>query len=320
MSFKKCFVILGLGALCVNAQAPLRQNASPVVMTVDGKDITAAEIQKILDLGQPDFMKLYKANPQAALMNWYVMLHLGHEGEQKKLDQTSPIKEILENNRMNLLAEAALNEEKNTYRVTPEMVQNYLAAHRAQYEESRIKAIYIAFKPAAAAPSTDTSAEGLQRAAQEALAANKAGRTESQAYELAADIVRQLRTGADFAKLAETYSDDPVSKGKGGDFGGIKANSPYPDDFRKAVLALEKGAISDPIHQSTGYYVVEVGEKGVPPFEQVRAEITDAIRQEHLTEFMQGLTGRFTPVIKDPSFFAPKQQSAAPSFTLPGRQ
>ena len=316
MHLKKCLAVLVLSGAFASGQPPLRQDTSPVVMTVDGKNVTAAEVQKILDIGEPAFLEAYRQNPQAALMNWYVIQHLGREAERLKLDQVSPQKEQLEAIRLKILAGAALNQELNGYPVSDQMIESYFATRRARYEESKIKAIYIAFKPGAAAAATGTSVEALQRAAQEAVAAGTSERTEAQAAARAADVVRQLRGGADFAKLVETYSDDGPSKSKGGDFGVVKAASNYPEDFRRTVMALEKGAISDPIRQATGFYIVRIEEKGVPPLAEVRAEISEAIRQDHLAEWAQGLNGRFNPVIKDPSFFAPKQQ---PAFTLPGR-
>jgi len=318
MDLKKCFAVLCLGAVAASAQGgPRRTDTSPVVMTVDGKDITAAEVQKILDLGQPDFLKQYQTNPQVALMNWFVMLHLGQEGARQKLDQVSPLKEQLETARLNALAGAAWNQELNGFPVSDQMIEAYFGTHKAQYERAQIKAIYISFKPGAITAS-GTSTEALQRAAQEALAATTTERTESQAAGLAAEVLRQLRSGTDFLKLVEAYSDDPPSKAKGGDFGVVKAGSPYPEDFRKAVMALEKGTISEPIRQATGFYIVRVEEKGFPPVSEVRAEISAEIRQQHVIDWAQGLNARFNPVIKDPSFFAPKQQQANP-FSIPGK-
>ena len=317
MDLGKCFAALCLGAAMASAQAPLRQSTSPVVMTVDGKDVTAADVQKIVELGQPQFLQQYQKDPQTALMNWYAMQHLGREGERQKLDEVSPLKEHLETYRLNLLAEAALNQELNTYPVSAEMVATYFNSHRAQYEQAHFKAIYIRFKPAEN-KSPGASAEAMQRAAQEALAATLTERSEADAAALAAEIVKQLRAGADFSKLVEAYSEDNISKANGGDFGVVKAGGPYPEDFRRAIMALEKGAIGDPIRQATGFYVVRVEEKGVPPIDQVRSEITGAIRQQHLADWMQAISARFNPVIKDPSFFAPKQQQPSP-FNVQGR-
>jgi len=318
MGLRKCFIALCLGAAAASAQAPLRQT-SPVVMTVDGKDITAADVQKIIDLGQPDFLKQYQTNPQTALMNWYSMLYLGREGERLKLDQVSPLKEQFETIKFNLLATVMLNQELNSYPVTAEMVETYFKDHREQYEQANFKAIYIRFKPAENR-TAGTSPEAMQRAAQEALAATLTERSEADAAALAAEIVKQLRAGADFSKLVETYSEDKISQAKGGDFGVVKVGGPYPEDFRKSIMALEKGAIGDPIRQSTGYYIVRVEEKGVPPIDQVRSEITDAIRQQHLIDWMQGINARFKPEIKDPSFFAPKPPQQGAPFSVTGRQ
>jgi peptidyl-prolyl cis-trans isomerase C len=164
-----------------------------------------------------------------------------------------------------------------------------------------MKAIYISFRNEAV--STDTSPEGLRRAAEQALTNAATKRSEAEAKTLADDLVKQLRAGADFAKLAETHSEDAPSKAKGGDFGILRNNNSYPEEFRRIVMALQPGAVSEPIRQGYGFYIIRVDAKTVPPVEEVRAEITEVIRQQHVQEWMNGLTTRFAPEIKDPAFF-----------------
>ena len=94
----------------------------------------------------------------------------------------------------------------------------------------------------------------------------------------------------------------------------VKPGGPYPDDFRRAVMLLDKGALSDPIRQPTGFYIVRIEEKGIPAVTDVRAEISETIRQQYVIDWAQGLNARFNPVIKDPSFFATKTQQPASPF------
>ena len=78
----------------------------------------------------------------------------------------------------------------------------------------------------------------------------------------------QLRGGADFAKLAEQYSEDPASKAAGGDFGVIKASSEYPAELKSAVFALKPGEVGA-LRQPTAYYIIRVEEKGPQPVNEV---------------------------------------------------
>ena len=92
-------------------------------------------------------------------------------------------------------------------------------------------------------------------------------------------IVTQLRGGADFAKLAEQYSEDAASKAAGGDFGVIKASSDYPAELKSAVFALKPGEISEPIRQPTAFYIVRLEEKGPQPVDEIREPIVHGAPQ-----------------------------------------
>ena len=123
----------------------------------------------------------------------------------------------------------------------------------------------------------------------------------------------QLRGGADFAKLAEQYSEDPASKAAGGDFGVIKASSEYPAELKSAVFALKPGEIGDRFASllRTTSFVVE--EKGPQPVNEVREPIVQALRNEHMNQWMKDMTANYQAVIKDPDFFKAPAAPAQPS-------
>lgn len=97
-----------------------------------------------------------------------------------------------------------------------------------------------------------------------------------------ADSVREaLVQGADFAQLAERYSDDPSSKTRGGDLGFFERGRMVPE-FSDTSFALPVGRISMPVKTTFGYHVIRVDEKkpeGIKPFDQVRAEIRRKMAQ-----------------------------------------
>ena len=282
------------------AQAP---GADPkkVVATVAGKDITAADVQKMTAMFSPQDLQQFQQNPQFILSQYFLFVHLAEEGEKRNLLEKSPYKEQYEGLKLQLLRNARLNDENNTFPVSAEMIDAYYKQHSSQYEQAKIKVIYIPFAGQVVPKGTDPAS--LKAAAEQAVQAGQSKRPEAEARTLANDIVKQLRGGADFAKLAEKYSEDTASKAAGGDFGFIKAVSDYPAELKTAVFALKPGEISEPIHQPTAFYIVRLEEKGLQPMEELRENIVLALRNEHMNLWMKEMNASYQAVIKDQDFF-----------------
>jgi peptidyl-prolyl cis-trans isomerase SurA len=79
-------------------------------------------------------------------------------------------------------------------------------------------------------------------------------RTKDEARALATEVAAKAKGGEDFAALASEYSDGPT-KTRGGDLGSFRAGRMVPE-FAKATLALEVGAISDPVETQFGFHVI----------------------------------------------------------------
>ncbi len=72
------------------------------------------------------------------------------------------------------------------------------------------------------------------------------------------DLAKQLKQGANFEKLAKSFSNDPGSAEKGGDLGWFVQGQMVPD-FEKAAFALNKpGSISDPVRTQFGYHLIQL--------------------------------------------------------------
>lgn len=92
-------------------------------------------------------------------------------------------------------------------------------------------------------------------------------RSDADALKLAQDVARQAKAGADFAKLAEKYSEDEGSKKQGGVAGWASAQpgqsaakepaASFVQEFTAASLALAKGEISNPVRSTFGYHVIK---------------------------------------------------------------
>src|ERR1017187_7409699 len=103
--------------------------------------------------------------------------------------------------------------------VTDQDLQAYYDQHRDEYREpEQVKVSHILIKTPLPAPGAkgDEKAVADQRAKAE-------------------DILKQLKAGGDFAKLAEKYSDDPGSAKSGGELGWIGRGRTVPE-FEKAAF------------------------------------------------------------------------------------
>lgn len=92
--------------------------------------------------------------------------------------------------------------------------------------------------------------------------------------------VKQLKGGADFAKLAKQLSDDPGSQDKGGDLG-FFGHGQMLAEFEKAAFGLAVNEISEPVKTSYGYHVIQVLErkeaKG-PDFDKAKGQLTKQLK------------------------------------------
>ena len=74
-------------------------------------------------------------------------------------------------------------------------------------------------------------------------------------------VLQQLSAGADFATLAKTASEDPLTKANGGDVGFVSKNSEDPNSLIVAASTLQPNQISGIIEGNDGFYLIKLLEK-----------------------------------------------------------
>jgi peptidyl-prolyl cis-trans isomerase C len=301
---KICAFILATATLLL-AQAP-PAGPNTVVTKIDGKDVTVEDIRQMLSTAPPSVMQAFQKDPKYAIQQVFMMRHMASEGDKLKLGERSPLKEQLEMERENIIAQAMLNQERDGYTVTLEQIKDYYAKNQARYQQVKIKVILIKFKPGApAAAAAVPTPQDVEAAAKAALAAvhDPASRPEAEARTLATDVVAKARGGSDFSKLVAEFSEDPTSKAADGDLGIVTSASTYSEDMKKVVFALKTGEVSDPLRQANGFYIIRIEEKSFQPVEELLDPISQQIRQNHLSEWLNGLSKRFEPSIENAEFF-----------------
>jgi peptidyl-prolyl cis-trans isomerase SurA len=94
------------------------------------------------------------------------------------------------------------------------------------------------------------------------------------AEQKANDVANQARANADFAKLAQTFSESG-SKDKGGDLGDVARGELLPD-LDKAVFNSAAGTVIGPLSTKSGWHILKVETRlpsEVPAFESLKEKI-----------------------------------------------
>ena len=131
------------------------------------------------------------------------------------------------------------------------------------------------------------------------------------------DVIKKLKAGADFGKLAAEVSTDKGSaQQNGGDLGWFKKTDMIPA-FSDAAFAMKKGEISStPVKSQYGYHVIQVLDTRtdpVPTLDSVRDKIRQALIQKYVREAVDKATNQVKIVRFDPNTGKPLADAPAPA-------
>ncbi|GGE45867.1 peptidylprolyl isomerase [Primorskyibacter flagellatus] len=143
---------------------------------------------------------------------------------------------------------------------------------------------------------TAVTDEAIQKA-YDATYANAEGETEFKAAHILVEteeeakaVAEEVKGGADFAEVAKAKSTGP-SGPNGGALGWFGKGMMVPE-FETAVMAMEPGAVSDPVKTQFGWHVIKLEEtrvKEAPALDEVRGELKAQVEQEAVKAHIDAL-------------------------------
>ena len=194
--------------------------------------------------------------------------------------------QVLKDLRTRMLSEKIFEEITSEVEVTDEDIQAYYEENKAQFEQPASREVrHILVK---------TQARANQ-------------------------IHRQLENGADFAKLAKEFSEDPASAEQGGNFTAQKGATVAP--FDEVAFELETGELSDPVKTQFGWHVIEAVADAEDAAMQELAEVEEQIsttlleekKNARINEWVQQLEDRFADQVAYAPGFEPPPEAETTS-------
>jgi peptidyl-prolyl cis-trans isomerase C len=230
---------------------------STTVATVNGKAITTEMLEVLAQAttGKP----LSEATPEQKDQMTEQLINVAlaaQEAERSGEAKTPEMRARLDLLQMQLLSQSASEKFNETNAVTDdELAAEYDARVAALPKEYRVRHILVEQK------------------------------------DVAESLIRDLKGGGNFAKLAATESKDPVSAPNGGELDWSTLNNML-EPFANAVKALEVGAVTpEPVQTRFGWHVIQLEEvraPQAPDFEAVKDRVKALVQQKkfqtHLDE------------------------------------
>jgi peptidyl-prolyl cis-trans isomerase D len=183
--------------------------------------------------------------------------------------------------------------------VTAEQVAAYYEGHPDEYnipEQIKLAYLHLSEKTLGAQIELDETALQAyfaehqsdflapeERKLRHILLAQQAGDATAQ-LTLAQDLLAQLRSGADFAELAQAHSEDSGSADMGGDLGWME-QSAFVKPFADAAFELAVGGLSEPVQTEFGYHLIQleaIRGGAEPDFADRRADVEAAYRAQQV--------------------------------------
>ena len=130
------------------------------------------------------------------------------------------------------------------------------------------------------------------------------GKDEAAVKKQAEDVLAKVKApGADFAKLANEYTEEEVGKTRGGDLDFFERGR-MAKEFEDAAFALQPGQMSGVVKSPFGYHIIKLTDRKPASkrgLEEVRAQIEDQIKWERAQNEAQRIVDEVAPLLKKPA-------------------
>jgi peptidyl-prolyl cis-trans isomerase C len=271
-------IMFTLAILGLFASLALAQEEDPVLGKAGDFIFRKSDFDRIISYTPAERQKYFTTNPQQkTVILKRIVEHRAIADLAKKegFDKKTEVKEQLEFLLNDYLAQEYLKKVvlKDIVITEEEIKKHYQENEKTYIYPAQAKARHILIKVAPNAPEEE----------------------KKKAKEKAEGLLKKVKDGEDFAKLAGEFSEDQATQKKGGDLGYFsKGRMVKP--FEDAAFALKPGQVSEIVESQFGFHIIkleDLKEARVRSFEEVKEMVKSQIQlkrnKEKQEEFLKNI-------------------------------
>ena len=262
-------LILTIGFIfnCNNSNNETKEAPSDILALVGSESITKDDLRDELNKLSYKQRSIYSSSPEK--LNKFLDTHINekvlyNEALKRGFENRGDIQEEIDRYKKQLITKTFGKEILAELELNNDDITLYYDQNKKEFERIQISKIFIKTNP-----ENDISSESALQKAE--LVSSKANAGES------------------FEELALEYSDDPISKKKGGKVGYINRGK-FPQQIDNEIFELKEGEITKPFEVQGGYLIIKANqEPDFPPYGQVERIIRSKLTNERLLNYINGL-------------------------------
>ncbi len=262
-------LILTIGFIfsCNNSNNETKEAPSDILALVGSESITKDDLRDELNKLSYKQRSIYSSSPEK--LNKFLDTHINekvlyNEAIKRGFANRGDIQEEIDRYKKQLIIKTFGKEILGELELNNDDITMYYDQNKKEFERIQISKIFIKTNP-----ENGISSE---------FALSKAELVSSKA-----------NAGESFEELALEYSDDPISKKKGGKVGYINRGK-FPQQIDNQIFELKEGEITKPFEVQDGYLIIKANqEPDFPPYGQVERIIRSKLINERLLNYINGL-------------------------------
>lgn len=262
-------LILTIGFIfsCNNSNNETKEAPSDILALVGSESITKDDLRDELNKLSYKQRSIYSSSPEK--LNKFLDTHINekvlyNEALKRGFENRGDIQEEIDRYKKQLIIKTFGKEILGELELNNDDITMYYDQNKKEFERIRISKIFIKTNP-------------------------ENGISSESALSKAELVSSKANAGESFEELALEYSDDPISKKKGGKVGYINRGK-FPQQIDNEIFELKEGEITKPFEVQGGYLIIKANqEPDFPPYGQVERIIRSKLTNERLLNYINGL-------------------------------
>ncbi|MEE8298055.1 MAG: peptidylprolyl isomerase [Thermodesulfobacteriota bacterium] len=262
-------LILTIGFIfsCNNSNNETKEAPSDILALVGSESITKDDLRDELNKLSYKQRSIYSSSPEK--LNKYLDTHINekvlyNEAIKRGFANRGDIQEEIDRYKKQLIIKTFGKEILGELELNNDDITMYYDQNKKEFERIQISKIFIKTNP-------------------------ENGISSESALSKAELVSSKANAGESFEELALEYSDDPISKKKGGKVGYINRGK-FPQQIDNQIFELKEGEITKPFEVQDGYLIIKANqEPDFPPYGQVERIIRSKLINERLLNYINGL-------------------------------